>query len=79
MESQTENNKRLVKNTAVLYARMFLTVGISFYTSRIVLQNLGASDFGLFNLMSGFVAMFYMVTTSLSAAVNRFLAYDLGV
>lgn len=78
MSQYSSNNKRLAKNTIVLYARMFLTVGVSFYISRVVLKNLGVSDFGLYNLIGGFVTMFYIVTASLSVAITRFLTCELG-
>lgn len=73
-----ESNKRLVKNTLTLYLRMILTVGISFYTTRIILKNLGVSDFGLYNVIAGFISMFYMVTSSMAAATSRFITFELG-
>lgn len=78
MGMEQENNKRLAQNTLVLYGRMFLTVGISLYITRVVLQNLGVNQFGLYNLIGGFVSMFYIVTASLSTAITRFLTYELG-
>ena len=71
-------NIRLAKNTLVLYARMFLTVGISFYTTRVILHNLGDSDYGLYNLVAGVVSMLYIVTASISTAISRFLTYEQG-
>lgn len=78
MTNTTENNKRIAKNTMILYFRMLCTVGISFYTSRVILSNLGVSDFGLYNVIGGLVSMFYMITSTLSAAISRFLTYELG-
>ena len=78
MSDNSANNKRIAKNTLVLYGRMLLTVGISFYTTRLVLANLGVSDYGIYNVMGGFVSMFYMVTSTLTQAVGRFLTFDLG-
>lgn len=78
MSNTQENNKRLARNTIILYIRMFLTVGISLYITRVVLQNLGITQFGLYNLIGGFVSMFYIVTASLSGAITRFLTYELG-
>lgn len=72
------NNKRIAKNTLILYLRMFLTVGVSLYTSRVVLANLGISDYGLYNVIGGFVSMFYMVTASLTQAISRFITFELG-
>lgn len=74
-----ESNKRLVKNTLTLYLRMILTVGISLYTSRVIIDNLGISDFGLYNVIGGFIAMFYMVTSSMSSATSRFITFELGI
>lgn len=62
--NNTINNKRIAKNTLILYLRMFITVGVSLYTSRVVLANLGISDYGLYNVIGGFVSMFYMITAS---------------
>lgn len=62
----------------ILYLRMLCTVGISFYTSRVILSSLGVSDFGLYNVIGGLVSMFYMITSTLSAAISRFLTYELG-
>lgn len=78
MSDNSANNKRIAKNTLVLYGRMLLTVGISFYTTRLVLANLGISDYGIYNVIGGFVSMFYMVTSTLTQAVGRFLTFDLG-
>lgn len=78
MSNETHDSKRLAKNTLVLYMRMLLTVGISFYTARVILAGLGVSDYGLYNVIGGFVAMFYMVTSTLSTAITRFLTFELG-
>lgn len=79
MPDNSENNKRIAKNTLILYGRMLLTVGISFYTTRLVLANLGVSDYGIYNVVGGVVSMLYMVTSTLTQAVGRFLTFDLGV
>lgn len=79
MSDNSDNNKRIAKNTLVLYGRMLLTMGISFYTTRLVLENLGVSDYGIYNVVGGVVSMFYMVTATLTQAVGRFLTFDLGV
>lgn len=72
------NNKRIAKNTLLLYARMLLMMGVSLYTSRIVLEALGVDDFGIYNVVGGVVAMFSVLSNSLSAAISRFLTYELG-
>lgn len=78
MSNAHESNKRLARNTLILYIRMFLTVGVSLYITRVVLQNLGVNQFGLYNLIGGFVSMFYIVTASLSGAISRFITFELG-
>ena len=72
------NNKRIAKNTMMLYFRMLLTMGVSLYTSRIVLQVLGVEDFGIYNVVGGVVAMFAIINGSLSAASQRFITFELG-
>ena len=56
--TEQENNKRIAKNTIYLYIRMFLTMIVSLYTSRIVLRVLGDSDYGLYNVIGGILTMF---------------------
>jgi len=53
----SENNKRIAKNTAMLYFRMLLTMAVSLYTSRIVLNTLGVEDFGIYNVVGGVVIL----------------------
>lgn len=72
------NNKRIVKNTILLYIRMFLIMAVSLYTSRIILQGLGVEDFGIYNAVGGFIAMFAIISNSLSTAISRFITYELG-
>lgn len=55
--SNSENNKRIVRNTAALYVRMLLMMAISLYTSRVVLQTLGVVDYGIYNVVGGVVTM----------------------
>lgn len=75
---EQQNNKRIAKNTLLLYFRMLLTMGVSLYTSRVVLQTLGVEDFGIYNVVGGVVAMFALLSGSLSAAISRFLTFELG-
>ena len=51
------DNKKIAKNTLFLYIRMLLLIVVTFYTTRVVLQALGVSDFGLYNVIAGFVSM----------------------
>ena len=72
------DNKRIAKNTAFLYIRMFLIMGISLYTSRIVLRVLGEIDFGLYNVVGGIVMMFTFLNGALAGATSRFITYEIG-
>lgn len=72
------NNKRIAKNTLLLYFRMLFLMVVSLYTSRVVLSVLGVEDFGIYNVVGGVVAMFSMLSGSLSAAISRFITYELG-
>ena len=78
MTTTTENNKRIAKNTLLLYFRMLLTMAVSLYTSRIVLNALGVEDFGIYNVVGGVVAMFTFINGSTSGATQRFLSFALG-
>ena len=57
MPSTSENNKRIAKNTLFLYVRMLLIMGVTLYTSRVVLQVLGVEDFGIYNVVGGVVSL----------------------
>lgn len=75
---EIQNNSRIAKNTMYLYFRMFLTLCVGLYASRIVLKVLGASDFGLYNVIGGILTMFTMFSAALTIGTNRFLAYAIG-
>lgn len=72
------NNRRIAKNTVFLYFRMLLVMGVTLYTSRIVLDVLGAEDFGLYNVVGGIVVMFTFLNGSLGAATSRYITFELG-
>ena len=79
MANQTaENNKRIAKNTIMLYLRMFLTMVVGLYTSRVVLQTLGVEDYGIYGVVGGIVAMMGFLNASMSGATSRFLTFELG-
>lgn len=78
MRDTSANNKRIAKNTLLLYFRMLFMMAVSFYTSRVVLNALGVEDFGIYNVVGGVVAMFSMLSGSLSAAISRFITFELG-
>lgn len=75
-----ENNKykRMAKNAGMLYFRMLLTMAVSLYTSRIILQTLGVEDFGIYSVVAGFVTMLGFLNSAMSSATQRFLAFELG-
>ena len=75
----SENNKKIAKNTLLLYARMLLLVLINLYTSRVILNILGVEDYGIYNVVGGIVVMFSFLSGSLSTASSRFITYDLGI
>lgn len=71
-------NKRIAKNTLYIYIRLFSTMVIGLYTSRLVLEILGVSDFGLFAVVGGVLAMFTFISTSLAGSTSRFLNAEMG-
>ncbi len=72
------DNKRIVKNTLMLYVRMVLIMIITLYTSRIVIEALGIEDYGIYNIVGGLVVAFSLLTNSLSSVGARFITYHLG-
>ena len=72
------DNKRIAKNTMFLYFRMFLIMGVSLYTSRVILQTLGVEDYGIYNVVGGIVIMFSFLNGSLGAATSRYITFELG-
>lgn len=78
MSQVTDNNKRIAKNTLLLYVRMLFMMIVSLYTSRVILNALGVEDFGIYNVVGGVVAMFSVISGSLSTAISRFITFELG-
>lgn len=78
MSTNSDNKKRIAKNTLLLYVRMLFLMVISLYTSRVILNALGVNDFGIYNVVGGVVAMFSILSGSLSAAISRFITFELG-
>lgn len=76
--SELSNNKRIAKNTLLLYFRMFIVTIVGLYTSRVVLNTLGVSDYGIYSLVGGFVFMLSFLNSAMTAASQRFLSYELG-
>lgn len=72
------DNRKIAKNTFFLYIRMFLTMAISLYTSRVIINTLGVDDFGIYNLIAGIIVLFGFVSTALRIGTQRFLSFELG-
>jgi len=72
------NSKIVVKHTMLLYIRMFVLMIISLITSRMVLRLLGASDYGLYNVVGGFISFFFVFSGTMSTAVLRFMSFEIG-
>lgn len=78
MSKNSAKNKRIAKNTLLLYVRSLFIMLISLYTSRVVLQSLGVQDYGIYNVVGGMVAMFTMLSHTMASASQRFITYTLG-
>lgn len=74
----SENNKRIAKNTLMLYVKMGVMMLVQLYTSRVVLQTLGVDDFGIYNVVGGVVVLFSFLNAAMSSATQRFLNFELG-
>lgn len=78
MQNHAEDTKRIAKNTMMLYIRMLFSMVVSLFTTRVVLDTLGASDYGIYNLVGGVVGLMGMVTSLLSQGTSRFITIALG-
>ena len=78
MTDVAANNKRIAKNTLMLYFRMLLIMAVSLYTSRVVLNTLGIADYGIYNVVGGVIAILSFLNSSLSGAGSRFMTFALG-
>lgn len=78
LDKSSANNKRIAKNTLLLYFRMLFLMLISLYTSRVILHALGITDYGIYNVVGGFVSMFTLISAALTSACSRFLNYEMG-
>lgn len=76
--SEETNNRTIAKNATVLYIRMFITIIISLFTSRIVLQALGVSDYGIYTLVGGVTSLVHVFIGALGSSTSRFLTFALG-
>lgn len=71
-------NRLIARNALMLYLRMLLSMAVSLYTSRVVLQTLGVDDFGIYGVVAGLVAMFSFINTAMGGATSRFISYAIG-
>ena len=77
-QSVSENNKRIAKNTLMLYIRMLFVMSVSLYTSRVVLQTLGIEDYGIFNVVGGIITMFTFINGAMVSSTQRYLSFELA-
>lgn len=78
MQQPVANKKRLAKNTLLLYIRTFIIMCINLFASREILRILGVEDYGIYAVVGGFVNIFSLFSSSLSNAISRFIAFELG-
>jgi O-antigen/teichoic acid export membrane protein len=71
------SNQKIVKNTLVLYVRMFFIMGVNLYTSRVILQVLGVTDFGIYNLVGGIVVLFAFFNNAMAATTQRYINIEI--
>ena len=71
-------NKRIAKNTLLLYFRMIFMMLVSLYTSRVILEALGVEDFGVYNVVGGVVSMFGFLNSAMSSSTQRYITFELG-
>lgn len=77
-EEPVSSNKRIAKNTIFLYFRMLITMVVGLYTSRVVLNTLGVEDYGVNNVAGGLIGFLSIITGTVSAAIGRFITFELG-
>ena len=78
MINENSANKRLIKNTLLLYFRMFLSMAMSLYLSRITLSYLGINNYGIYNVVGGVVMLITVVSSAFTSSSQRFLSISLG-
>lgn len=78
MTQNLEHNKIIARNTLYLYLRLIVSMAISLYTSRAILEALGVEDYGIYNIVAGFVSMLSLFTGAITSAAQRFITYELG-
>ena len=78
MSNTSANNKRIVKNTLMLYFRMILLLVISLYTSRVILRELGVDDYGIYNVVGGIIVILSFLNNAMASGTQRFLNVEMG-
>lgn len=78
MSITKSHNKKIAKNTLLLYIRLLITMSITLYTSRLILKALGVEDYGIYNVVGGIVVLFSFINASMSSAASRFITFELG-
>lgn len=78
MANISTSDKRIAKNTIILYIRMLCTMAIGLYTSRVILNTLGVTDFGVYNVVGGIITMFGFINGTMAGASSRFITFELG-
>ena len=74
----SSNSERIAKNVVFLYIRMLVVIFVQLFTARIVLRELGATDYGIYNVVAGFVSMMAFFTGTMTSAVQRFFSFEIG-
>lgn len=78
MKDISADNKKIARNTIFLYARMFIVLAITLYTSRVILEVLGVEDYGIYNVVAGFVSLFGFMNSTLSSSMQRYYNFEMG-
>lgn len=78
MSDVSKNNKRIAKNTVLLYIRSLIVMVVALYTSRVILKALGVEDYGLYNVIGGVVGLFAFLRTSMTKSTQRFLNFEMA-
>lgn len=76
--TEVSENKRIAKNTIYLYMRMFVSLVVGLYTSRVTLAALGISDYGIYNVVGGIVTMFVFINYAMVNSTQRYITYEIG-
>ena len=78
MSETSANNKRIAKNTLMLYVRMMLLLVINLYTSRVILNELGVDDYGIYNVVGGIIVILSFLNSAMASGTQRFMNVEMG-